>query len=278
MDDDDDEKLENYLLSLKNTDVNVADKSGKTALHYACSVINSNSLELIKRLLRRNADINAVSEFGVTPFVTFLTANKYDYTDMYHPGVMNLFFKYADLSIGLSLINVHTDFPHVESYRKKAENFSKCVSKYLAMYSELNSQLYSTMKDSLARNGLFHRKHFNRCKEELKRAKSIQLNKCWITYFDLLVQSNKKIKNFVNNKDVLDDLKSRDLEELFPNYKNFILEKIEKGQKKRRSYDNSRSLLPESVPVFNPGHLVVRDVLDCLSSKDLEQFCKVVTD
>lgn len=76
--DDDGVKLHNYSLSLENINVNVADNCGRTALHNACSIINSNSLELIKRLLRHNADVNAVNNIGATPFIYFINANKFD--------------------------------------------------------------------------------------------------------------------------------------------------------------------------------------------------------
>lgn len=159
-----------------------------------------------------------------------------------------------------------------KEHSKVTEKFCQCFTKHIAKYSVLNEDLLWIIR-RLSRKGFLDLKYFFSCLDELKIAKSIKLKDCWIAYSNLILDSNKKLKNYVNNPDVLYDVRSRDLEKLFPIFHKDILEKIRKGEKKRYSYDDSRVLLSEILPLFNPEHLIIRDVLEHFSTKELNKFC-----
>lgn len=53
-----------FLIEL-GLDINIKDKKGKTALHYACYSINS--IETVKEIMKYGADINIKDRKGLTP-------------------------------------------------------------------------------------------------------------------------------------------------------------------------------------------------------------------
>lgn len=50
---------------------------------------------------------------------------------------------------------------------------------------------------------------------------------------------------------------------------------METGIRRRKLFDKSAVLLSDYVPIFNPTHIVIKDILDCILSKnDLSKLCQ----
>lgn len=82
------------------------------------------------------------------------------------------------------------------------------------------------------------------------------------------------MKNYAGNIDFLNEYKNIDLFKKFPIYGTQIQERMSKGFERREIFDKSCTLLSDCLPIFNPTHLVVRDILDYVTSKkDLLTFC-----
>lgn len=89
-----------------------------------------------------------------------------------------------------------------------------------------------------------------------------------------MVGSKRSLKNFAGNQDLIEDFKNNDCSKMFPIYSASMPKNIEKGIKRREVFDKSSVLLSINLPIFNPNHLIIRDVLDCITStKDLIKFC-----
>ncbi len=60
----------------------------------------------------------------------------------------------------------------------------------------------------------------------------------------------------------------------FPIYGHQIENRISKALIRRKFFDKAAILLSSSFPMFNPTHLIVKDILDCVCNiPDLIRFC-----
>ena len=103
-------------------------------------------------------------------------------------------------------------------------------------------------------------------------AKNTNLPDSWVTFFNFLVDSKKKLKNYAGNEELIQEFKNTDCLEIFPIYGPSMLKNMKKGIEMRELYDKSCVLLTDCLPIFNPTHLIIRGALDCLSKKDLCKF------
>lgn len=117
-----------------------------------------------------------------------------------------------------------------------------------------------------------HKEYLKKCSKELDSAKSKKLRHSWVTFWNLLVDDAKKLKNYAGNLDLVRDFKKSDCLKKFPIYGATILKNMEKGIETRRLYDKSAAILSNCCPVYSPTHLIIRDILDCLNYKDYEKL------
>lgn len=75
------------------------------------------------------------------------------------------------------------------------------------------------------------------------------------------------------NEDLVRDFKMSDCSNKFLIYGKQIQKNMEKGLYRSKFFDRSSILLCDSLPIFNPNHLVIRDVLDCTTTNDLYHLC-----
>lgn len=116
--------------------------------------------------------------------------------------------------------------------------------------------------------------YFEKCTKELAVAKSIKLENCWVTFFHLLVDGRRKLKNYTGNQDLIRDFKQSNCRSKFPIYGSLMEKNIAIGLQIRKFFNDSAEILSELVLFFNPTHLVIKDMLDCLQTKDLLKLCK----
>lgn len=113
-----------------------------------------------------------------------------------------------------------------------------------------------------------YKDYFEGCKKELEVVKSTKPEDYWITYFNLLVDGKRKLKNYAGNRNLAKCVQKSDFLSEFPIYGASMQKKVEKGLKTSKGFDESAGVFSNILPVFGPSHLVVRDTLDCLTSKD----------
>lgn len=190
--------------------------------------------------------------------------------------IMKFLLKYSDFCmVGSDKNNPLTSYTYHWIWKMFIEHISKLVACDLLV----NAKILETIS-----NTEDYDKYLEQCAEELSLAKNSKLKNSWVTYFDILVGSKKKLKNLAGNKDLIEDFmnasKSNDLSRNFPIYGTAMLKNIKEGMERRESFDKASILLSINLPIFNPNHLVVRDVLDCITStNDLSKlsskFCLI---
>lgn len=149
------------------------------------------------------------------------------------------------------------------------ENFLK----HLARLQMLNFALDQDILDALSNKNGFNN-YFMKCKRELSTAKNTKLPNSWITFFNLVNFDKKKFKNWAGNKDLIEGFNSSGYLLKFPIYGVEMKRNVEKGIKRRKLFDKSAVSLTNCLPILNPTHLIIRDMLDKLRTKDLTMFCE----
>lgn len=166
------------------------------------------------------------------------------------------------------------NFKVVTSDRKSYPDYLwKIILQHMAKVESLNI----AVRPGLLKNFLSQPRfsiYYKQCQEELLLAKTKKIPDCWISFYNILVDSKKKLKNYAGNGDLIEDFINNFCMEKFPIYGISMVENFDKGIKRRNLFDKSANLLADCLPIFNPTHLIVRDVLDCvLNKKDLLKFC-----
>lgn len=110
-----------------------------------------------------------------------------------------------------------------------------------------------------------HSNHYKKCIEELEQMKKTKLNECWVTLFNLLVEDESRLIKYSGNQNLIVDFEKR--VKMFPIYENWMRIKIAEGIEGRKFYDGAANIMSYYLPIFNPLHLVVRDIVDTLRIK-----------
>lgn len=257
------------LLVDQGLDVDHRDTTGKTPLHRACDYDCLN-FKVVKCLLKNGANMNAVDRRGYTPLTELVRS--------------------CNASSGVRILKVlnfvleHTDFREIQNYApvltvnyKSYQNYLwKTVLEHLAKLQSVDGpQEHKAFFATVPALPSKCNDYFEKCQQELMLAKTIRLRDSWLTFYSLLVDDRKKLKNYAGNRELIDDFKNSDCAKIFPIYGNMMTDKVNSGIKRRELFDRSAEKLSACLPIFNPTHLIVRDVLDCiLSKKDLAKLCK----
>lgn len=271
--------LQTVQLFLKfGADVDIQEKDGRTPL--VTAVRTGSSVEVVKLLLDNSLDINC----GL---------GQHKYTLLHYACwreriiMVKLLVKYGasldvkDFDERTPLMIALSYFPNERIVRFllkhcnigkghllfQLDDTGKMIMQILTKYQALGMQISQSILETITNRDKLN-EYFEKCKEELKLAMSTKIDNCWITYFDFLVDCKKKLKNYAGNEDLVQSFNRTDLENKFPIYGPEILKNLEKGIKRRDKFDKSCVMLSSFVPVFNPTHLVIKDVLDCLTFSD----------
>lgn len=240
-----------------------------TPLHIACSPllsINKCSKKIVKCLLENNANINALSLGNYTPLMTFLDHSFGSFEVIPLKPVDEKLERF----LRFLLKYFHVDSVTVGIFPRK--KLYQIYFQYVAKLLELSVSVQSHYH--IIENRPNYGDYFKRCTNELSEAKGTKIYNSWVTYFNLLVDSKRKLKNYAGNKELIKNFKMNDCCEKFPIYGKLIKENVEKGIKRRISFDKSTVLLSDCLSIFNSTHLIIRDILDLFGSKDLLNFCK----
>lgn len=225
--------------------------------------------KIIKKFVEKGCDLNALNANGYTPLTSRLCG---DYNMMDICGEARKILRFLLDYSNINTINMHT----LNSIQLCSSALSSNIFlEHLAKIKALNTRLCSDILEPISES----RKkisYFEQCTRELLRAKNTKLHNSWVTYYNLLVDNKKKIKNYAGNEDLLADFQKKDCVKMFSIYGAMMKENVKKGVKRRKLFDESAGYLSDCWKIFNPSHLVIKDVLDFLRTKDLSIFCSEI--
>lgn len=247
-------------------DVNHGNDEGEVPLHCACARLSNKKFNLIKCLLKNNANANAAASDGLTPLIHAVdnklgkkTMKKYFFFLMEH----------TDFNVTRQDVNIFTYYD-----KPLLEYLWKMILEHLAKLEILEIPVNSVYLNIISGKKEFNN-YYKLCQAELLTAKNTKLINSWLTYLNLLVDSRKNLKNYARNKDFIKVFKKSDCKNNFPIYGAIMNKNLSKGIERRKLMDKSASVLSNCLPIFSPTHLVIRDTLDCImSSENLSVFCK----
>lgn len=247
-------------------------EKGLTPLHLACELANN---KVIKCLLKNGADINAFDSKGYTPLQHFLEPS-YDILE-------RVFMEEEETVKTLEFLLKYTGINAIMLSGKNifVGTYSECLKliilQHIAKLQAMKITVHPELLDITSeRNNEYNpfTLYYIRCKDELLQAKNTRLHdNSWVNYFDLLVGNKKNLENYAGNEGVVKGFRLRHCEEIFPIYGASMRKRFEKGIFRRELFDKAAILLSDCIPNYDSTHLIIRDTLDYLSTKDLLIFC-----
>lgn len=230
-------------------------KQGSSLLHVACTFYE---LEIIKCLIRNGADVDACNSDRRTPLMTLFRTHVFPSAD-----ITEYLLKYSDVNLtdlhGNNILHFCTD-----------DLSYKIVLMHIAKLQALGIPLNSSIFDTISHNT--YKIYLENCKEELEAAKNAKLGNTCISYFNLLVDNQTKLKNYAGNKDLVKEFVQSDCLNKFPIYGVTMQNKLAKGFKRYELFDQAAEILSKFLPVFSSSHLTIKDILDCIQTQDLSKF------
>lgn len=282
-------------LFLKNkADVSVLTKNGQPILMKA--IEKKGNLEIIQTLINHGADVNHLRKDNVTPLnlacfnkgaeiVKCLLKNGSNPNTPTRYKGFSILMQYARfkkhlnsekikllLKYGADVNYVTPDKDHVLSSPLQESSW-KIILKHIAKLQALSFSIHSCLIEVISGNNDY-KNYFNKCTHELIEDKNTKLLNSWVTFFNLLVDSKFKLRNYSGNEALVSDFRKIDLKNKFPVYGAIIQKRFLKGSSNRKKWDVGAEILGNHLPIFNPTHLVIRNILDLLPIKDLEILCE----
>ncbi|XP_032456871.1 ankyrin-3 isoform X2 [Nasonia vitripennis] len=229
--------------------------AGKTALHIALNQ-KQPSINVVRKLLRRGANINAMDLNSDTPITLF--ANWYSNDTLFPPllSAYPISFELTEFAMTLKAI----DF-----------RFNEATTK---AFQKINDWINGT---NIFINGVSlveikNKNHTNDCRAEIKKLKSIRIDKS-CTLYDLLLKNTDEMANRVKNT-IFKKILSSAIDTDFPIY-GFLLKVQYRSGIKRRNYLNfAKEALAELIPKIPLPDSCSESIFKYLSNADLDNLIK----
>lgn len=264
---------ENIIMLLidAGADINIKNEFGYTPVNWA---VRSENIDILKLLLKAGADVNPCNEDGKTLLAVYIQCFESEMMteENLKEDNLRLVLECTDVNIvnenGKNFI-IET----LESNRvSPAKNFFvKIILEYIAKLKILNLEIQPYLMDVIFGKS-DHNSYFTKCVEELEKARSIRLRDSWVRFFNFLIDDEKRFVKFAGNKDLVKDFKMTNLEGKFPIYGPCMLKNLSNGIKSRKLYDTAAIVLSRQLPIFNPTHLIINNILDILDKEDWKKL------
>lgn len=302
------EKIIKFLLE-NGANPNARDEGRFTALHYACQYADK-YMNIIKMLLKAGANVNAVNNNGdiaasSTVVYGHLDAFKYllkagsniNHVSKFGSTCVSLMIKSLGISTNYEnekkleelqeTIKLAIEYTDVNLTDANGSNilcnvlegvrlapiknlYYRIIVDHVTKLKALNYKVDPSLLQTIYRSKEY-RDCFDECTQELEKAKNTRPSSCYVSFFNLLTDHEIKFVRYAGNEDLLLDFFNR-VEE-FQIYGQEMLKNVYKGMEGRKLVDRASFILSECCPVFDPTHLVIKDLLETLSEGDWEELC-----
>lgn len=240
----------------------------ETPIHLACEAGNK---DVINLLLENGANINELDSRGRIPLIAFLQHLPCDSrTKMTQTWVLEFLLEHSDLDLNVGDSGYEVVAP---SYKQEAiKVFWPVIIEHLAIRKQLNLPINSTFLNSIVKKSPEFQNYFDQCTAELVRAGNLKLHNSWVTYLNLLLEHDKKLRNYAGNRELVNDFRRIQREKQFPIFKTLAQNRMTAAIDERLLSNKALNVLSSHLPVFNPTHLVIRDITDCLTYSSLSNL------
>lgn len=236
-----------------------------TPLHLTNCFTNEDILNL---LIKAGADVNNIDNNGETPFMILARLLVYRENAEYINSVvrkLKLLIEYTDVNLttdrGSHVLAYCLESNFLASGRKF---FFQIILEHVAIVSALDLPVASRLIHAIFNKNVFS-KYFSACIDELDKAKNTKLHNCWVRFLDLLINDKSKLVKYAGNQDLVNDfMKNVDK---FPIYGVMMKKNVYEGINERKLYDKAADNLSYYCPIFNPTHLILRNILDILNEE-----------
>lgn len=215
---------------------------------------------VVEWLLKNEAHLHSGNPYGI-PFPQNIMAIYSMDRD-----TIELFWKYGcDVNVlYMDNTNVLDDIKYTASI---------VLLEHIAILQELEKELNPRLLGTISNKNVF-KNYFEQCKRELKMARVKKLPNCWVTFWNLLIDGDRKLAMYAGNQNIIQDFYSMHWIVDFPIYGRAMVENFSRALDNRRSRNEASVVLSQCLPTFDPTHLIIHDVLNQF---DFEDF-KILTE
>lgn len=237
---------------------NGADVNSGELLQKICQLFehkNQQVYTIFKYLVYHGAEVFAQNTFGIFSPLSAILGRSQD-------------FDYCSKKILMFLIK-HSNFLYEDCsfFEGQQENKWKICLEHMAKLMALSLPIHVECYNYIKKKEHL-RKYFTQCITELKRAVNTRIPNTKLKYFNLLVDNRRKLKNYAGNEDVISAFQNVRIREIFSIYGAEMETTLNKALMRRAFFDRSSIVLSNCLPIFNPNHLITRDILDCIIGMD----------
>lgn len=253
------------ILIEAGANINSTDSSGRTPL---LTALDNENFDILRPLIWSGADVHAIDFSGNTALNYIVKSKCLKVDGKNHLVLESLKFLIDFTNVHFVNGNGQNVLSGIMESNELAEErtyFYKIIIEHLAKLKLLDLKIPSSLLKYISKKTKY-RIYFAACKKELEKAKSTRLHDCWVTFFNLLVDDKCKFVKYAGNADLVKDfLKNVNN---FPIYGSSMLKDLSNGINDRESFDVAAYTLSFHLPIFDPYHLIVKDMLDTLSKED----------
>lgn len=268
-----DERMLKFVLEA-GADVNAKNSFGITPLQNA--IENFENIKIVKILIDAGADVDAINWESISFLISFV--QHLDYGECrYDENEMNECFMLLMKHMSINKVNGGTNVNKLvyilcrKYLRLELFCYYKFILERVAMLKASNFQVDPNLIAFIHGDHVYS-KYFYSCLQELEKAKKTSLEKCWVTFFNLIVDDESKFVKYAGNNHLVNDYKKRACE--FPIYRAWMQMNLSEGINSRKSFDTAANVLSCSLPIFDPFHLVIRDTLQLLNANHWKNLCE----
>lgn len=254
------------LLNERGADVNkLNSKNGSTPLHVACNCYYKTEFKIMYFLIDNGANINTVDQKGRIPIMGLIRKLRNDHKPkVVERNALKFLLNYSDFTIN-TFDPADSDYNFLAE-SKKSEFLTCMLLEHLAKWETLKIPFHENLSNLISKSN--YSGYYRRCLGELQLAKKTKFHNSWVTFLNLEIDGKKKLKYYAGNEDLVRHYNRIYRKNVFSIYRPSVQEDMRYAIEERKHFDESTENLTDCLPIFNPTHLVIRDILDLLTSNE----------
>lgn len=229
-------------------------------------------LRIIKLLAKAGANLNELTRsiIMMSPFMVFTLLLYQVKKETENINAASEFLRFTIECIDVNFVeymeaNIFFHILNSRYFSSPEKNiFCRIIIQLIAKLKALDFQVNLSLLNHIS-NSVDDNKYFTQCIEELEKMKNTKPYDCWVTFFNLLTDDERKFVKYAGNKKLIKDCSEANLKKKFPIYWETIKNNIDEGIIGRKLFDAAAISLSDHLPIFNASHLIILNILDALN-------------